>query len=283
MIAFFGMGLLGSNFVRALRRHGETVHVWNRTADKARLLVDDGAKAFDDPALAARGATRVHLTLSDDASVDEVLERARPGIDRSATIIDHTTTSPPGTAARMRRWTEQGIGFLHAPVFMGPQNALQGSGFMVVSGDRSRYDALAHELTKMTGKLIYAGPDPARAAAIKLLGNSFLMSLTVGLRDMFALAKAFGVPPAESAKIFDWFNPAATVGARAKRMLEGDFQHPSWELGMARKDARLMLEEAERQGLELALLPALAAEMDRWIAKGYGKDDWTVIAHDVIG
>ena len=38
MIAFFGMGLLGSNFVRALRRRGEGVHVWNRSPDKATTL-----------------------------------------------------------------------------------------------------------------------------------------------------------------------------------------------------------------------------------------------------
>src|SRR5262245_42175620 len=38
VIAFFGMGLLGSNFVRALRRRGEEVRVWNRSAGKARAL-----------------------------------------------------------------------------------------------------------------------------------------------------------------------------------------------------------------------------------------------------
>jgi len=50
MIAFYGMGLLGSNFVRALRRRGETVRVWNRSAEKARALAAEGAVPFDDPA-----------------------------------------------------------------------------------------------------------------------------------------------------------------------------------------------------------------------------------------
>ena len=48
---------------------------------------------------------------------------------------------------------------------------------------------------------------------------------------------------------------------------------------MARKDARLMLEAA---GGTLAVLPALAAEMDRWIAKGHAHDDWTVIGKDAV-
>jgi 3-hydroxyisobutyrate dehydrogenase len=277
MIAFYGMGLLGSNFVRALRRRGETVRVWNRSPEKARALASEGATPFDDPAEAARGTARVHLTLSDDAAVDDVLERARPGLGRDTIIVDHTTTSPAGTAARAARWAERGIGFQHAPVFMAPQHALESSGVMLASGDKGRYEALAPELSKMTGKLVYLGPQPERGASMKLLGNLFLMSMTGGLADMFALAKALAVPPAEAKQLFDFFNPGVTVGARANRMLEGDFANPSWELAMARKDARLMIEAAEAGAASLMLIPAIAKEMDRWIEKGHGKEDWTVI------
>ncbi len=274
MIAFFGTGLLGSGFVRALRRRGEVVHVWNRTVDKARPLGEVGARVFDDPVEAARGAERVHLSLSDDAAVDSMLERAKP----TGVIVDHTTTSATGTAARARRWEK----FLHAPVFMGPQNALESSGIMLASGPRARFDALEPVLAAMTGKVIYLGPEPERAAAFKLIGNLFLMHMTTGVAEMLALAKALGVPAAEAQKMFDVFNPTGSIGARAKRMLDGDFANPSWELAMARKDARLMMEESARNDGELAVLPAIAAEMDKWIARGPAHDDWTVIAKKAL-
>lgn len=35
MIAFLGMGLLGSGFVRALRARGEEVQIWNRSRSKS--------------------------------------------------------------------------------------------------------------------------------------------------------------------------------------------------------------------------------------------------------
>ena len=70
MIAFLGTGLLGANFVKALRKKGKPVQVWNRTAAKAKALEADGAVAFDDPAGAVKGASRIHLTLSDDQAVD---------------------------------------------------------------------------------------------------------------------------------------------------------------------------------------------------------------------
>jgi len=282
VIAFFGTGLLGSGFVRALRRRGETVHVWNRTASKARALEADGAVAFDDPAAAARGADRVHVTLSDDSAVDEVLERARAGIGPAAVIVDHTTTSVRGAAAREKRWRERGIAFQHAPVFMGPQNALESTGTMLASGDEALFRRLSPELEKMTGKLAYLGPRPERAAAFKLMGNLFLMMMTAGITEMLSLAKSIGIPAAEAATLFDAFNPGTSVGFRVKRVLEGDFAHPSWELSMARKDARLMMEEAQRGGRTLAMLPALASEMDRWIARGHANDDWTVIAKESI-
>ncbi len=282
MIGWLGTGLLGSGFVRALRRRGEDVHVWNRSGEKAKALEADGAMAFDDPADAVRGADRVHLCLSEDAAVDDVLALARPGFAPDVVVVDHSTTSPARTAERVAHWTEQGIAFQHAPVFMGPQNALEASGFMLASGDHLLFSKLEPELAKMTGRLVYLGPEVTRAAGIKLLGNLFLEAVIGGLTDALTLAKALEIPPDEAAMMFDWFNPGAQVPDRLRRMLEGEFEHASWNLAMARKDARLMMEAAEGAGRSLTVIPAVAELMDRWIRTKHGREDWTVIASDVV-
>jgi 3-hydroxyisobutyrate dehydrogenase len=282
MIAFFGTGMLGSGFVRALRKRGEVVAVWNRTAARAAALETYGAKAFDDPAEATRGASRVHLSVSDDDAVDDILERARAGFDPGVVIVDHTTTSATGTAARAARWQERSIAFVHAPVFMGPQNALESTGLMLVSGDPKTIELVRPALELMTGKLVELGARPDAAAAFKLLGNLFLMFVTAGLADFLMLAKATGVAPEEAVKLFDAFNPGTTINARAKRMLDGNWSAPSWELAMARKDARLMLDEAKRAEVVLAVLPAIAKRMDEVIAEGHAHSDWTVLAKDAL-
>jgi 3-hydroxyisobutyrate dehydrogenase len=280
MIAFFGTGLLGSGFTRALLRRGEVVHVWNRTASKARALEADGARAFDDPAEAARGADRLHLSLSDDAAVDELLERAAPSA--ATVVIDHSTTTATGTRARVARWDARGVRLVHAPVFMGPQNALDSSGMMLVSGERARVDAVRPALEKMTGKLLDLGERVDQAAAFKLMGNLFLMFITTGLADFFALAKALDVEPSVAATLFHHFNPGGSLGPRLDRMLGGEFSKASWGLAMARKDARLMLDEAASAGVAMAVLPAIAARMDELVARGHGSDDWTVLAKDAL-
>ena len=276
-VAFLGIGLLGAGFVRALRRRGVAVRVWNRTAKKAQALVADGALAFDDPAEAVRGASRVHLALSDDAAVDDVLDRARAGLAPGVTIVDHTTTSAAGARARVARWSERGCSFVHAPVFMGPKNALDATGFMLVSGDPALVDRLTPELALMTGKVLPFGPEPDRAATFKLLGNLWLLFMVAGVADLFTLARALSVTPAEAAALFDAFNPGPSLPGRAKKMAAGEFSPPSWELAMARKDARLMIEACRTAGEQLAALPAIAALMDRHLAVGEGSDDWTII------
>ena len=282
MKAFPGIGLLGANFVRAMIMKGEKVQVWNRTASKAKALEVYGAKAFDDITQAVKGAGTIHLTLKDDDTVNEVLAMASTAFQPGAIIIDHTTTSAKGAIERTAAWKDRGYTYLHAPVFMAPQNALESSGYMLVSGNQAVITKVAPELSKMTGKLINFGPEDGRAAGIKLTGNLFLQSLTAGLADMLSLAKALDIPSADLLVLFDSWNPGVTAPARFKKITEGNFSQPSWELNMARKDAGLMMKAAKRGGSKLFVIPAIAAEMDRWIEKGHGNDDWSVIAKDGI-
>ena len=282
MKAFLGIGLLGSNFVKAMLQKGDKVQVWNRTALKAKVLEPYGAKAFDNVEEAVRGADIVHVTLKDDATVDEVLETATKGFKQAAVIIDHTTTSVKGAIQRTAYWKTKGFTYLHAPVFMGPQNALESTGFMLVSGNQLVIEKHEPELSKMTGKLLNFGEQEGKAAGIKLSGNLFLLSLTAGLADALALAKVHNIQPSELLDLFSNWNPGAMAPARLKKIAEGKFDEPSWELNMARKDAGLMLSAASEAQTSLAVIPAIAGVMDQWIAKGYGNDDWSVIAKDSL-
>ncbi len=282
MKAFVGMGLLGSNFVRAMLQKGESVQVWNRTLSKAKALEKWGAKAVDHVAEAVAGADFIHVTLKDDATVDEVLEKGRPGFKEGAIIIDHTTTSAKGAVQRTRYWKSKGYTYLHAPVFMSPQNALESTGFMLVSGDQQVIAKVEPELSKMTGKLLNFGEEEGKAAGIKLTGNLFLQCFTAGLSDTLALAKAHNIPSQDLLTLFQNWNPGAAVPARLQRMMAAKYNEPSWELNMARKDAGLMMDAAAAAGTQLAVLPVIAAVMDEWIAKGHGSDDWTVIAKDNV-
>jgi 3-hydroxyisobutyrate dehydrogenase len=277
LIAYFGTGLLGSGFTRKLLERGETVHVWNRTAEKAKALEADGAKAFANPADAVKGAAQLHLTLSDDAAVDGVLEPLASALDKDTVIVDHTTTAPTPTAERVKRWTERGFTFVHAPVFMGPQNARDATGLMLLSGPPDVRARVKPLLEPMTGKVVELGDDPAHASAFKLFGNMLLITVVGGIADLYQFSRALGIEPKEAFSLFDHFNPGNAIPVRGKSMAEGKFSPASFEATMARKDLRLMVEEAGRHGKQLDVVPGVAALLDRYIAAGHGSEDFSVI------
>ena len=275
-IAFFGTGLMGSGFVKRLLANGHQVQVWNRSPDKAKALEALGAKAFADPAAALDGVERLHLSLADDASVDAVLEPLASQIPASCWIVDHTTTAVTPTAERAARWAGRGQQFVHAPVFMGPSNAAEGTGLMLLSGSAAKHDALLPMLSSMTGKVAYLGEAPERAAAFKLFGNLTLLGIMGVLGDVNRLAHSVGISTADAFSLFEHFNPGQTLPQRAARIAQAKFDQPSFELSMARKDVRLMIEEAARGGQQLSMMAGLAAVMDQALDRGEGALDCTV-------
>ena len=87
-VAFIGTGLLGSGMVEAMLRRGVDVRVWNRTTSKADALRTLGATVAPTPEDAIRDVELVHLALSDDSIVDEMVLRIGPRLDSAVTVIE---------------------------------------------------------------------------------------------------------------------------------------------------------------------------------------------------
>lgn len=156
---------------------------------------------------------------------------------------------------------------------MAPANAREGTGVMLTCGERAHHEALLPELARMTGKVVWLGEAPERAAAFKLFGNLTLLGMLGVLGDVARLAHAVGIPMTEAYSLFQHFNPGQFLALRAERIAGGTYQPPSFELAMARKDVRLMTEEAARGGVDLVVMPAVAALFDAGLARGEGAWD----------
>lgn len=278
-IAFLGTGLLGSAFAEAAARRGDTVTAWNRSPQKVQQLAQFGVKAAATPADAVRGATRVHLVLKDDAVVEEVIAAARAGLAPEAVLIDHTTTLPELTAARAESLQAQGIKYLHCPVFMGPPAARNAQGSMMAAGPRALFDSVRDALGPMTGRLQYMGERADLAAVNKLFGNAMIIGVSAAMADVLTIAQASGVAPGDAIELLKLLDLNAMVAGRGANMAKGNFT-PSFELAMARKDVRLMLETCGAR--PLAVLPAIAARMDQLIAAGHGAQDASVLGIDAV-
>ena len=279
MIAFLGMGLLGSGFVRALREGRGRARLEPHAGEGARARGRRREGVRRSGARPRAAPTRVHLALSDDAAVDE---RARaPRSSRRARSSSITRRPrPPGARARAARWTD--IAFQHAPVFMGPQNALESTGLMLApaiarASTRSRRAREDDRQARL--------PRRARdaAAAFKLMGNLFLMCVhRRRRRHARARARRSASRPPRPRRSSSTSTRARRSARARSACSTARFAHASWELAMARKDARLMLEEA---GAQASRSRCCRRSPRAWIASSRAAtahDDWTVIAKDFV-
>ena len=127
----------------------------------------------------------------------------------------------------------------------------------------------------MTGRVVNLGPKPG-AAAFKLFGNMTLIGMMGVVADVVRLANAVGFPPADAVALYKQFNLGELLPARAAKVASGPCGPPSLTVAMARKDVRLMIDEAKRHDVALVVMPSVAALYDAAIARG--EDDRDTIA-----
>lgn len=275
-LGFLGAGLIGSGMIQALVADGHQLRVFNRSTAKAEALAGPHVTVAKSAAEALEGAERVHIALSDDAAVDAVLADALGSAGpKRMTFVDHTTTLPAATVSRAERLSALGHSYLHAPVFMSPAMCQQAKGIMLIAGARECYERVEPALARMTGQLMYLGERADLAAAYKLFGNAMIIGITGALADVFTLAAQLGVDPQAAHALFSTFNPAGTLAGRGAKMAVGNYA-PSFELSMARKDVRLMLESAG--AAELCVLPGIARRMDQLIEQGHSQLDLAALS-----
>ncbi len=276
-VAVLGLGLLGAGFALKLAENGVQVRVANRTAEKARAIAGPGIVACETFAEAVQGADRVHLVLSEDDAVDGVMEQIRAHLAEGVPVVDHSTNLPDRVAARTDALWAAGIRYFHAPVFMGPRDSRAGTGLMLIAGPTREVEALTPKLRGMTGRVWHVGERTDLAALHKLSGNALILGLAGLLGDVLKMGAHHGLSPDEVLSLFQVFTPGGALPFVGQRVANADTNPTSFSLTMARKDLRLMLENAAG-GAALTTLPAVAAAMDEALAQGLADKDFAIYA-----
>src|ERR1700744_1728567 len=72
-LGYLGLGMMGIPMARRLVSAGFEVAVWNRSADKAKPLVEAGAKLAADPGSVAKSASIIFMCVTDGGAVQDVV------------------------------------------------------------------------------------------------------------------------------------------------------------------------------------------------------------------
>ncbi|MFO0626824.1 MAG: hypothetical protein U0325_14515 [Polyangiales bacterium] len=272
-IAWYGTGLLGSGFVEAALTRGTRVRVWNRTAAKTapRGPRRRGRRRRRRRA-APTACTSASPTTPPSTPCSTRCGRPRAGVP----VIDHTV-SPAGAAAAPPALAAEGVGYVSAPVFMGPVLARQASGRMLCAGDpRSPTASPGPPRDDRRARRPRRRPQPP---ADQAGGQRDDRGRHGASPAAFALGAGAGLDTEVVQRFAAAFPFGGIVAGRGARMVAGDYD-ASFELAMARKDVRLMCESAGDR--PLAVLPGLAQRMDALIAQGHGARDLGALSVDTL-
>lgn len=253
-VAFVGLGVMGFPMAGYLAKAGHEVCVYNRSAGKkvAWLGKFSGTSA-DTPAEAAKGAEIVFACVGNDDDVRQVLldkDGALHGCHAGAIIVDHTTASAKVAREVFDAATARQVGFLDAPLSGGQAGAENGQLTIMVGGESGIFERALPVMDCYARACTLIGASGSGQLA-KMVNQICIAGAVQGLSEGLHFAKRAGL------------DVAAVIGAISKGAAQSWQMENRWQTMLAdqfdfgfavewmRKDLKIALEEAERNGANL--------------------------------
>jgi len=283
-IGFIGLGSMGSGIATNLLKAGFGLRVYNRTAEKARPLLEQGATLAGSPAEAVEPGGIVVTMVTDDRAVEDVavgengvLERLGDGVHLSMSTI------APRTARRLADLhRKRGASYVASPVFGKPDMAARGKLWVVTSGDLAARSRVRPMQEAMGQRIDDFGDDPGAANVIKLAGNFMFGAAIEAMAEAFTLAQKHGVPRQQAYEFFtQTLFDCPAYHAYGELIASEHYQPVGARPSLIRKDFGLILEAAGEELVPMPLADLVHERLTATVAKGREDADWAGFAREV--
>lgn len=278
-VGFCGLGRMGEPMARRLLDAGYSLHVWNRSPDKAHALAAQGrghCTACATPAEVARNADVVMLCLTDGAAVEAVAFGAG-GLASAALaapiIVDHSSIAPSLTLALAARWhTATGGAWVDAPVSGGTAGAAAGTLAVMAGGDAAAIGTVEPVVASYAARMTRMG-DTGAGQATKLANQTIVATTIAAIAEATLLAQRAGI---DAARLPDALRGGWADSVLLQTLLPRMLTPPAQASGTIRvmlKD----LDAIQALGRERDMALPLAGTVRRWLVRavdaGYGDAD----------
>jgi 2-hydroxy-3-oxopropionate reductase len=271
-IAFLGVGLMGAPMVRNLLSAGFPMTLWNRTASKCEPFAD-AAGIAGSPEEAVRHADVVIAMLENSAVVDQVLigQGALDALKPGALVIDMSSIQPSVARRHGEYAAGQGAAYIDAPVSGGTVGASEAR-LSIMAGGSADDIARAQPVFNALGKCTHIGP--VGAGQLAKLANQAIVGITIGAvsEALLLAAKGGADPVAVREALMGGFAGSRVLDLHGQRMIDRDFA-PGAPARIQLKDMRMILDEAQSEGLTLPLAQQVHNGYLSLIANGHSDVD----------
>jgi 3-hydroxyisobutyrate dehydrogenase len=277
-VTVLGIGLMGAGMARSLARAGLPVTVWNRTPDKARALAGVArVTVAEDLTAAVSGADVVITMLFDADAVEQVMTEALPALGSGAIWVQTSTVGLDGVDRLAALAGKHGVSFVDAPVLGTRAPAEQGTLTVLASGPMGARDAVAPVFDAIGSRTIWAGEQPGAGHRLKLVANSWVLSVTAATAQAVALAGALDLEPGAFLDLIAG-GPLDSGYAQTKgrAMIEGNFA-PAFTVAGAIKDAALIGAAMRTSGVDDGLMSAVHRHFSAAGSAGHNEHDMAAV------
>ncbi|HCL6628280.1 TPA: sulfolactaldehyde 3-reductase [Citrobacter amalonaticus] len=284
VIAFIGLGQMGSPMASNLLRQGHQLSVFDVNADAVQRLVEKGAQPACSPAQAAQGAEFVITMLPNGDLVRRVLlgeDGVCESLSPQALVIDMSTIHPLQTDKLIADLHAKGFAMMDVPVGRTSDHAVAGTLLLLAGGTPDQVERATPVLMAMGNELINAG-GPGMGIRVKLINNYMSIALNALSAEAAVLCEALGLSFDVALQVMSG-TPAGKghfTTSWPNKVLKGDLS-PAFMIDLAHKDLGIALDVANQLHVPMPLGAASREVYNQARAAGRGREDWTAILEQV--
>jgi 3-hydroxyisobutyrate dehydrogenase len=274
-LGYLGLGMMGFPMARRLLNAGHDVTVWNRSAGKAAVLVEAGAKLKAHPGEVATAASILFMCVTDAAAVEEVVF-GRDGLalvtGAGKLVVDFSSIHPDAArdiAARLK--AANGMGWIDAPVSGGTKGAEEGTLAVMAGGDAADIERVRPYVLAMARRLTHMGPTGA-GQTTKLCNQVIVGCAMAVLAEATRLAVNAGIDAGRLPEaLTGGFADSIPLQLFVPRMVQGIHSPPFGHIATMLKDLDTVADVAQKTSSPVPMA-ALAGQLFRLAKSLRGAD-----------
>jgi 3-hydroxyisobutyrate dehydrogenase len=274
-LGYLGLGMMGFPMSRRLLNAGHDVAVWNRSAGKAKALIEAGATVAAIPRDVAISASIIFMCVTDAAAVEDLVF----GADGLATVpgtgklvVDFSSIHPDKArtiAARLK--AANGMGWVDAPVSGGTKGAEEGTLAVMAGGDAADIERIRPYVLSMARRLTHMGPTGA-GQMTKLCNQVIVGCAMTVLAEATRLAVNSGIDAGKLPEaLAGGFADSIPLQLFVPRMVQGIHSPPLGHIATLLKDLDTVAEVAHDTSTPIPMA-SLAAQLFRLAKAARGAD-----------
>jgi 2-hydroxy-3-oxopropionate reductase len=252
-VGYIGLGLMGKPIAKNILKAGFPLVVHNRSREKVKELVQEGAVEAFSPAEVASQVDVVFTNLPDSPDVekivfgeDGIIFGGKPGL----IFVDNSTIKPAVARTIAISLAEKGILALDAPVSGGDIGAINGTLTIMVGGPSEALEKV-RPIFEVMGKTITHIGDAGSGQIAKAANQIMVAAQMVAMGELLIFAQKSGANPV---KVVEAIRGGAaqcwTLDVKPPRLFNGN-RLPGFKASMQSKDLNIVMETAKEYGIPL--------------------------------